>query len=117
MRTKSVPRGDDTSHAEVSGISAHGIWLLLGSRELFLAFKDFPWFRKAPIGGVLRVERPQPHHLYWPELDIDLDVESILDPPRFPLVSREKLRSARGRLPAKGNSKERPAAGRRKSSR
>jgi hypothetical protein len=52
-----------------------------------LAFEDFPWFRDAPVSGVLKVERPQPHHLYWPDLDIDLSVESILHPERFPLVS------------------------------
>ncbi len=87
---KSAPRGDDTSHVEVSGISAHGVWLFLGDREVFLPFKAFPWFRDAPVAGVLHVERPQPHHLYWPDLDIDLSVESILDPGRYPLVSRER---------------------------
>jgi hypothetical protein len=87
---KSAPRGDNTSHVEVSGISAHGVWLLLGNREIFLAFKEFPWFRDAPVSGVLHVERPQPHHLYWPDLDIDLSVDSILNPEHFPLVSRER---------------------------
>ena len=90
---KSASHGDDTLHVEVSGISIHGVWLFLGDRELFLPFKDFPWFRDAPVAGVLHVERPQPHHLYWPDLDIDLDVQSILDPKRFPLVSRERLSS------------------------
>jgi hypothetical protein len=28
------------------------------------------------------------HHLYWPDLDIDLAVESIRHPEKFPLVSR-----------------------------
>jgi hypothetical protein len=27
-------------------------------------------------------------HLYWPDLDVDLAVESIRNPERFPLVSR-----------------------------
>jgi hypothetical protein len=87
---KSTQRGGDTSQVEVSGISTHGVWLFLGDREVFLPFKDFPWFRDAPVAGVLHVERPQPHHLRWPDLDIDLDVQSILDPKRFPLVSRER---------------------------
>ena len=87
---KSSLRGDDTSQVEVSGISPHGIWLLLGDREMFLAFVDFPWFRDASVAGVLHVERPQPHHLYWPDLDVDLAVESILNPQRYPLLSRER---------------------------
>jgi hypothetical protein len=95
---KSAPRGDDTSQVEVSGISPHGIWLFLGDREVFA---DFPWFRDAPVAGVLHVERPQPHHLYWPDLDVDLAVESILNPEQFPLISRERpntrLQRAAGR--------------------
>jgi len=51
-------------------------------------FKDFPWFAEAPIGKLTHVELPQPHHLYWPELDVDLAVESIRNPAAFPLVTR-----------------------------
>ena len=76
--------------AKVSGVSPHGVWLFLGDREAFLPFAEFPWFRDAPVAGVLHVERPQAHHLYWPDLDVDLDVESILNPERFPLISRER---------------------------
>ena len=91
---KSARRGEDTSQVEVSGISAHGIWLYLGDREAFLPFADFPWFREARVAGVLHVERPQPHHLYWPDLDVDLAVESIDHPERFPLVSRGPSKTA-----------------------
>lgn len=65
-----------------------GFWLLLGDRELFLPFSEFPWFRDAPISAILNVEWPQPHHLYWPDLDIDLAVESIEKPERYPLISQ-----------------------------
>jgi len=110
---KSAPRGDDTSQVEVSGISSHGIWLFLGDREVFLPFADFPWFRDAPVAGVLHVERPHPHHLYWPDLDVDLAVESILNPERFPLISRERpntrlQRAARRRRPIPKRAPRRP---------
>jgi hypothetical protein len=55
---------------------------------LFLPFDKFPWFKHAPVAAVLHVEWPQPHHLYWPDLDVDLDVESIEHPEKFPLVSK-----------------------------
>lgn len=87
---KSARRGESTSQIEVSGISPHGVWLFLGDREVFLSFKDFPWFRQAPVAAILEVERPTPHHLHWPALDIDLAVESIDHPEQFPLISRER---------------------------
>lgn len=83
-----APRGSDTSAVEVTNVSEYGFWLLLDERELFLPFEKFPWFREASIGKVVHVERPSPQHLYWPELDVDLEVECILHPERYPLVSR-----------------------------
>ena len=72
----------------MSNVSPHGFWVFLGDRELFLSFQDFPWFREASIGSIANVQRPSPRHLYWPELDVDLSVDSIEHPERFPLVSR-----------------------------
>src|SRR4051812_6131095 len=84
---KSAVRGSNTSPTEVTNVSAHGFWLFVGDRELFVAFEHFPWFRDASIRAITNVELPSPHHLYWPDLDIDLAVESIEHPERFPLVS------------------------------
>ena len=111
---KSARRGGDTSRVEVSGISPHGVWLLLGETEVFLPFKNFPWFRQASIASVLHVERPQPHHLHWPGLDVDIAVESIQHPERYPLMSREKprpqpkLRPKRRSPAPKAKAKRRP---------
>ena len=80
--------GAATSAAEVTNISKHGFWLLLDGRELFLPFADFPWFKHATVDAILRLERPTPGHLHWPDLDVDLAVDSIEHPQRYPLKSR-----------------------------
>ena len=80
--------GTVTSAVEVTNVSVHGFWLLLPEGVYFVPFDQFPWFREAPIGKLLNVTMPAAHHLYWPDLDIDLAVESILHPERFPLVSK-----------------------------
>ena len=84
---KSAAPGRRTSRVEVLNISSEGFSVLVRGRELFVAFRDFPWFRDATIGQLTMVELPSPHHLYWPELDVDLAVESLEHPERFPLVS------------------------------
>ncbi len=89
---RSVPRGKHTSGVEVTNVSAHGFWLFIDDRETFLSFKDFPWFRDASIAEISAVRRPHPHHLYWPDLDIDLAVDSIDHPQRYPLVSKVRSR-------------------------
>lgn len=84
---KSETLGKNTSAVEITHISSHGVWLLLQKRELFMPFSEFPWFKDAPVGSILNVEMSHAGHLYWPDLDIDLAVESIEHPDRFPLVS------------------------------
>jgi hypothetical protein len=81
-------RGIGTSQAEVTNISQHGVWLLVDDCELFMPFAEFPWFKVAAVAAILNVERPQPHHLYWPDLDVDLTLESIEHPERYPLKAR-----------------------------
>ena len=85
---KSAMHGTAISEVEVTNVSRNGFWLLVRDEELFLPFEQFPWFRDAPIRKIVNVELPSPHHLYWPDLDIDLAVESIRNPGKFPLTSR-----------------------------
>ncbi len=80
--------GATTSEAEVTNISKHGFWLLVDGRELFLPFEEFPWFKLASVGAILRLERPAPRHLHWPDLDVDLSLDSIEHPERYPLKSK-----------------------------
>ena len=85
---KSAGPGLGTSGVEIANLTPDGFELWLGNEKLQLCFSEFPWFRGAAIGALTQVERPSPEHLYWPILDIDLDVESIRHPEQFPLVSR-----------------------------
>ena len=80
--------GKIASDVEVTNISTHGIWLLVGEREFLLSYEDFPWFKEVPIGSILQVEQPTPGHFYWPDLDVDLSIESIEHPERFPLKAK-----------------------------
>jgi hypothetical protein len=82
-----------TSAVEVTNVSKHCFWLLLGEEELAVAFSDFPWFRQATIEQLQDVNWPTPDHLYWPQLDIDLSVASIRDPQAFPLLSKAVVRA------------------------
>ena len=79
--------GTITSAPEVTHVSKHGLWLLLGNEELLLPFDKFPWFKKATIEQLEEVEWPTPDHVYWPQLDVDLSVNSIRNPEAFPLIS------------------------------
>lgn len=80
--------GSPASGTEVTHVSSHGVWLITDGRELFLSYDDFPWFKDAPIGKIINIEQASPGHLCWPELDIDLAIDSIENPDNFPLQAK-----------------------------
>jgi hypothetical protein len=84
---KSSTLGTSTSEAEVTNVDSHGIWVLVREEEHFLPHEDFPWFKKAKIEDILDVELLHGVHLYWPALDIDLTVDSLRNPRKYPLVA------------------------------
>lgn len=90
--------GVATSEVEVSLASNRGFWLLLKNEELFVPYSEFPWFKQATLEQVTTVEWPTPNHLYWPLLDVDLAVESIRNPSRFPLIAKPTPSSKRDAL-------------------
>jgi hypothetical protein len=88
MSMNSSMHGTRTSEAEVTHVSSHGVWLLADGQELFLSYDDFPWFKDVPIGKILNVEQMASGHFRWPDLDIDIDIESIEHPEKYPLKAK-----------------------------
>ena len=76
--------GKNTSTIDIH-TSSGGIWLLLNGTEYFLSFKAFPWFLDAKVSALYHVELLHKTHLYWPELDVDLHLESLTHIEKYPL--------------------------------
>jgi hypothetical protein len=70
---------------EILNISRAGIWLYVRSKEYFLPYENFPWFKEATVSEIYNVKLLHRHHLRWPNLDIDLELESLDHPERYPL--------------------------------
>jgi len=79
--------GKNILDTEITHISSHGIWLFTENQEFFMSYDDFPWFQNATLKDILFVEQPSLGHFYWPNLDVDLSIEIIQNPQRFPLMS------------------------------
>jgi len=44
--------------------------------------------KNATVNKILNVEEPFPGYFYWPDLDVDLTIEIIEHPERFPLKAK-----------------------------
>jgi hypothetical protein len=86
VKMSSEPLGINISPSEVTSISALGFWLLVEDREYFVPFADYPAFREATVAQIYAVQRLSPTQFYWPELDIDIELDALEHPERFPLM-------------------------------
>lgn len=82
----SLAPGVATSQCEVTNISRLGFWVLIDDREYFVPFADYPAFQTASVKQIYGVERIASDQLYWPSLDVDIDLRSLEHPEAFPLV-------------------------------
>ena len=88
-KLKSKINDDFASKAEVFNVSPQGFWLFVAGKDYYLWFDDFPKFRSATASQLFNVEFDRERYLFWPELNIDLDLEHIEHfgkPPPFPIV-------------------------------
>jgi hypothetical protein len=72
----------------VQTISNNGLCLFVNNQEYFLPFESFPWFKNARVSEVQTVVLNHEHHLHWPDLDIDLELDSIINPKNYPNIYR-----------------------------
>ena len=75
-----------STSASILMINAQGIMLSVLGHDYFLSYNRIPWMQDAPIRSVLNVQMSGPEAIEWPDLDVDLEIESLQHPERYPLV-------------------------------
>ena len=66
--------------ASVLMINAEGIMLSVQGHDYFLSYNRIPWMQDAPIRNVLNVQMSGSEAIEWPDLDVNLEIDS----PRTP---------------------------------
>ena len=84
---KSLENGKSIS-ASVENITAFGIWILVKGKEYFLNYKDYPYFKNRPINSIQEIKFLHSHHIHWPKLDVDLEIDNLENPEKYPLKSK-----------------------------
>jgi len=86
---KSLKHGKGTS-VSVENITPFGIWLYIKGKEYFLIYKDYPYFKDQTLNSIQNVEFLHGFHLYWPDLDVDLEIDNFEHPEKYPLKFESK---------------------------
>ena len=87
METTLNSNSSNTS-ANVLMINDKGLMLSVLGQDYFISFNRLPWMKDAAIRDVLDVQMCSDDAIEWPKLDIDLEIDSLKHPERYPLVMK-----------------------------
>ena len=88
----SLKSNTNSTLADVLMINDRGIMISVLGQDYFLSYNRVPWMRDATINEVLDIRMSGKNAIEWPRLDVDLEIESLRHPERYPLlIKRNEL--------------------------
>lgn len=87
METNLNASSQNTS-VSVLMINAQGIMLSVLGNDYFISYNRMPWLKDARISDVLNVQMSGRSAIEWKNLDVDLEIESLKHPERYPLIMK-----------------------------
>lgn len=90
MKSKKPGRSSSKkqNRPQILNLSPLGMWILVGKKEYYVDHDRYPWFKDASMNELYNVETTGlGSGIYWPDLDIDVELEALEHPARYPLVA------------------------------
>jgi hypothetical protein len=81
----SKKRGKRIYASEVTAVGRDGFWIISQDMEYFVPFNNYPVFRQATVEQIYCLEEIAPGQLRWEMLDVDIELEALQNPERYPL--------------------------------
>lgn len=90
MQTTLKHNSSDTL-VNVLMINEQGFMISAKGNDYFLSYNRIPWMKDATIRDVLNVRMEGRNAITWPNLGVDLEIESLKHPERYPLIMKRNL--------------------------
>lgn len=72
--------------ASVLMINNQCVMISVEGNDYFLSYNRVPWMKDATVRNILNIKMSGKNAIEWPDLDIDLEIDSLKHPERYPLV-------------------------------
>ena len=82
------PKIKELTQVRVLMINDKGIMLSVKGNDYFISYNRIPWMKNACISDALDVQMSGRNAIEWPKLDIDLEIDSLKHPERYPLIMK-----------------------------
>lgn len=77
-----------STSANVLMINEQGMMLNVDGQDYFVSYNRVPWLRNATVRHTLNVQKCGDYAIEWPDLDVDLEIDCLKHPERYPLVMK-----------------------------
>ena len=67
-------------------INGQGMMLTVNGEDFFVSYNRVPWLKEAKVADVLNVQMCSNDAIEWPALDIDLEIDSLRHPEKYPNI-------------------------------
>ena len=81
----------EKKHVKVRSIMPDGIFLSVYENDYYLSYNRLPWFRNAKLSDIFNVSMMGDDAIRWEALDVDLEIESLIHPEKYPLVMKRSI--------------------------
>jgi len=85
---QNLKEGGRNTFLKVVSITPTHIVLHINAEEFLVPFTRVPWFHNAKVEDVFDVRMNGDDEIRWDKLDIDLAVDSLKHPEKYPLVMK-----------------------------
>ncbi len=83
---KTLNQNSANTFAKVLVVTANGMLISIPMGDYFLPYSQYPWFKDAKVSDVMNVKMVGDDDLRWEALDVDLEIDSIIHPEKYPLT-------------------------------
>lgn len=88
---KNLKKNTDNTSVKVNSINSDGLFINAFGKDYFLSFNRLPWFKNAKVSDVLNVTTLGKSAISWETLDVDIEIDSLNYPERYPLVIKREI--------------------------
>ncbi len=90
MPGQNISLNRETDKPQITNIEHKGFWILVKNEELFVPFDSCPDFENATLSQLF-VFRSDANGqaFHWDELDVDIEIDALKCPERYPLIFRK----------------------------
>ena len=87
----SLRNNSDAMSVNVLMINSQGLLLNVCGNDYFVSYNRLPWMKEASIRSVLNVQMCGSNAIEWPDLDVDLEIESLKHPEKYHLLVKRNI--------------------------